>query len=127
MPLHLTVEDRTQLLDSVFRMMNRLLGMPDTVWSREHHQFSHYTDLLSKLRENTCMLLYSYTGTLVSIPMFCRVPEEADEVWKRYNSGELERELREEVRAMYMPFGPVEPTVKIYDYDECKRNFQFSG
>jgi len=59
--------------------------------------------------------------------MFCRTEEEADEVWQRYSSGELEKELKQQFGAMYLPFGPVDATIKIYDYDECKRSFQFAG
>lgn len=127
MPMQLTREDRSTCVSSILRTMNRLLGMSDSIWSREHHQFSRYTDLLVRLREDTCLLLYSYTGTLVSIPMFCRTVEEADEIWQRYQSGELEKEIRELFSGMYLPFGPMDITVKIYDYEECKRNFQFAG
>jgi len=127
MPMQLTRDDRGTYIASVLRTMNRLLGMSEPIWSREHHQFSRYTDLLVRLREDTCLLLYSYTGTLVSIPMFCRTIEEAEEVWQRYQSGDLEKEIRELFSGMYLPFGPVVTTIKIYDYEECKRNFQFAG
>ena len=127
LPMQLTREERGNYIASVLRSMNRLLSISDPIWSREHHQFSRYTDLLVRLREDTCLLLYSYTGTLVSIPMFCRTVEEAEEVWQRYNSGSLECEIRKMFEGLYLPFGPVETTIKIYDYEECKRNFQFAG
>lgn len=127
MPMQLTRDDRSMYIASVLKTMNRLLGINTQTWSREQHQFSRYSDLLVRLREDSCLLLNSYTGTLVSIPMFCRTVAEATEVWERYQSGELEKELTEQFKKVYFPFGPVDVSIKIYDYEECKRNFQFAG
>lgn len=125
--MQLSRDERGVYIASVLRTMNRLLGMPEPSWSREHHQFSRYTDLLVRLREDTCLLLYSYTGTLVSIPAFVRTVDEAEEVYKRFQSGELEKEIQQDFSRMYLPYGPVNVSVKVYDYEECKRNFNFSG
>jgi hypothetical protein len=125
--MQLSRDDRGTYIASVLRTMNRLLGLPEPSWSRERHQFSRYTDLLVKLREDLCLLLYSFTGTLVSIPTFARSVEEAEEIYERFKSGQLEEEIRADFSRMYLPFGPLNVGVKVYDYEECKRNFQFSG
>jgi hypothetical protein len=127
LPVELSVDDRSRALTSILHTINRLLNHSDDGWSRERRQLSHCTELVGKLRDNMQLLLYSRTGTLLSRSLFVRTPEEADELWQRYQNGELEKEIRAAYSDLYLPFGPVDITLKVYDYEECKRCFQFAG
>ena len=126
-PLRLTPEERGVLCGSVIHTMSRLITKKESYWSKERNQFSRYTDMLIKLREDTIILLYSYHGARVPIPIHVKSVAEAEEIWDKYNDGRLEVELNEYFGKFYFPLGPLTATVKIYDFEECKKKFQFSG